>query len=218
VWAGRFTGAARRYVRIAERSGLVVERGAEPAQLDAFYELYLRSVERWAQAAGPAPARWWTAHRREARRKFDLAAAALGDDFVVWTAATTEGPVAAIIVLHHGEAASYWRGAMVEAEAGRTRANYLLHRLAIEEACLAGCRTYHMGETGDSASLAQFKTRFGACALAYTEYRLERLPLTPIASRARSLAEAGLRLLGPRGGSQTGGPHPRHGKSRTGQP
>ncbi len=203
VWAGRFTGAARRYVRIAERSGLAVERGGGPEQLDLFYRLYLRSVERWARDAGPAPARWWVAHRREARRKFELAATALGDDLAIWTARTTEGPVAAIVVLRQGSAASYWRGAMDEAAAGRTRANDLLHRLAIEEACQAGCRTYHMGETGTSASLAQFKTRFGARPVAYAEYRLERLPLTLVASQARRLAEVGVRLLGPRGASQS---------------
>jgi hypothetical protein len=53
-----------------------------------------------------------------------------------------------------------------------------LHRLAIEDACQAGCHVYHMGESGESASLAQFKGRFGAQPQRYAEYRLERLPIT----------------------------------------
>jgi hypothetical protein len=69
--------------------------------------------------------------------------------------------------------------------AGPTRANYLLHRLAIEDACASDCHYYHMGETGQSASLAQFKSRFGALAVAYEEYRFERLPLTPARERLR---------------------------------
>jgi lipid II:glycine glycyltransferase (peptidoglycan interpeptide bridge formation enzyme) len=77
--------------------------------------------------------------------------------------------------------------------AGPTRANYLLHRLAIEEACAAGCRYYDMGETGVSASLAQFKTRFGARPYAYAEYHLERLPITRASYGARGVVK---RLIG----------------------
>jgi hypothetical protein len=77
--------------------------------------------------------------------------------------------------------------------AGPTRANYLLHQYAIREACETGCRYYHFGETGRSSSLAFFKTRFGADAHAYSEYRLERLPLTPVDRRLRGIAK---RLVG----------------------
>jgi len=42
------------------------------------------------------------------------------------------------------------------------RANRLLHRLAIEEACDAGCRSYHMGHSRPGSSLAEFKQSFGA--------------------------------------------------------
>ena len=69
----------------------------------------------------------------------------------------------------------------------------LLHRLAIEEACRAGCRYYHMGESGSSASLAQFKRRFGANAYGYAEYRLERLPITSVDAHLRRLVK---RLIG----------------------
>jgi hypothetical protein len=84
---------------------------------------------------------------------------------------------------------------MDAALAGPTRANYLLHRLAIEDACRAGAERYHMGETGSSVSLAQFKSRFGARRIDYTELRVERLPLTVAGSRAGLVLDRGQRVL-----------------------
>ena len=96
----------------------------------------------------------------------------LGGRCRFWYAWKGDRPVAAILVLQDASA-NYTRGAMDEALIGNTYANYLLHRLAIEDACRAGCRTYHMGETGNSDSLALFKSRFGAKAKPYSELRLE---------------------------------------------
>ncbi len=73
--------------------------------------------------------------------------------------------------------------------AGPTLANYLLHKMAIEEACQAGCRYYHMGETGTSRPLAQFKTHFGAHEIPYAEYRLERLPISKLDRGLRTIVK-----------------------------
>jgi len=48
----------------------------------------------------------------------------------------------------HGENADYWRGYSRKDLAGPSRANNLLQRLAIEDACDAGCRYYSMGGSG----------------------------------------------------------------------
>jgi hypothetical protein len=77
-----------------------------------------------------------------------------------------------------------------EVEAG-TRANQLLHRLAIEHACGLGQRFYHMGESRPDSSLARFKRGFGAQDHVYAAYHFERLPLTP----ATDLARRGLARL-----------------------
>ena len=90
--------------------------------------------------------------------------------------------------------ANYTRGAMDKEVAGPTRANYLLQQLAIEQACEAGCRHYHMGESGTSASMAQFKTRFGARPFPYAEYHLERLPLTAADHHLRTAVKRILRF------------------------
>jgi lipid II:glycine glycyltransferase (peptidoglycan interpeptide bridge formation enzyme) len=96
----------------------------------------------------------------------------LGDACRIWIAWVDGRPAAAVICLVHGNAASYWRGCIDEELASKTRASYLVQKLAIEDACRSGCTTYHMGETGKSASLGQFKEGFGARPHAYEEFRV----------------------------------------------
>jgi hypothetical protein len=186
VWEHRFPGRTRTKVRKAEKSGLVIECDRAGARADVFHDLYQRSVERWARrgreplALARLRARW-----REPREKLERVAKHLGRACEIWVAWHEGRPAAAIVVLRHASAASYWRGAMDVELAGPTRANYLLHARAIEAACRAGCRYYHMGETGSAASLAEFKRNFGAREHAYAEYRFERVPLTRLASLAR---------------------------------
>jgi hypothetical protein len=178
VWRARFTGSARTAVRKAERAGLTVECDAAARQTAVFYELYERSLDRWArQQHEPRALARWRGRRRDPLHKLRLIAEHLGDRCRLWVAWRRGEPVAAIFVLQDSNA-SYTRGAMDKDLAGPTRANYLLHQLAIEQACNAGCGHYHMGESGTSAALAQFKTRFGARPVRYAEYHLERLPLT----------------------------------------
>ncbi|MEA2131237.1 MAG: hypothetical protein QOJ85_4128 [Solirubrobacteraceae bacterium] len=62
--------------------------------------------------------------------------------------------------------------------AAGSRANELLHRRAIEDACVSGARFYHMGEAAPSSSLAHFKQGFGAVEEQHSGYRFERVPLT----------------------------------------
>jgi hypothetical protein len=183
----RFRSSARRAIRKAERSPLTVTRDTSGSHVPVFHALYQRSVDRWAANRGEP---LWLARRRAAMRepeaKFRRVADHLGAACEIWTAWLDARPAASIVVLRHGRSASYWRGAMDTEVGGRTQPNYLLHSRAIEEACRAGCRWYHMGETGSSESLAHFKSRFGARPCDYFEYRVERLPLTEISERIGS--------------------------------
>lgn len=193
VWTKRFRSTTRRNVRKAEQAGLVVECDTSGKLVPVFYGLLQRSFDRWArQQHEPHPLARWRGRRRDPLHKFELIAQALGDACRIWVAWLNGQPAAAILVLQ-ADNAHYTRGAMNKDLAGPTRANYLLHRLAIEDACRAGCRYYHMGESGSSASLAYFKSRFGATAHPYAEYRLERLPITSVDGRLRSLVK---RLIG----------------------
>jgi len=188
VWADVLSSKARRGVRRARKDGVTVTTDATGALVPVFHELYRKSVERWA-AAGREPL--WLARRRallrEPARKYSAIARHLGPAFRISVAWVDGSAAAAIIVVRQGQSASYWRGAMDIDLAGRTHANDLLHATAIEDACQAGCRYYHMGESGSSASLARFKERFGARPYEYVEYRLERMPFTSAGRRLRRL-------------------------------
>jgi lipid II:glycine glycyltransferase (peptidoglycan interpeptide bridge formation enzyme) len=194
VWTSRFASSARRAVRKAERAGLEIECGSDERQLAAFGDLFDRSIERWARSQHEPPmlARL-RARRRDPPRKFRSIAAAIGPSLRVWVARRDGTPVAAIVVLL-GADAHYTRGAMDKELIGPTAANELLHWLAIGEACEAGCRRYHMGETGDSRPLARFKEKLGAQPVPYAEYRFERLPFTRSNAAVRGLVKRALRF------------------------
>ena len=149
VWGEALHGTARTAVRKAERSGSPWS-GTRPADwCPCSTSSIERSLDRWAAAARAAGARALARSRRDSLRKFELIARTLGEACRIWVAWRDRQPAAAILVLQ-GTNASYVRGMMDKELAGPTRANYLLHKLAIEEACEAGCRHYDMGETGPS--------------------------------------------------------------------
>ncbi len=186
VWSERFSGSARRAVRKAEAANLEIRSGSDHELLVDFRRLFELSVERWAVAQGePVALARVRAYRRDPPAKFLHLARALPEGVRVLVAYDADVPIAGLIVLL-GANASYTRGAMDKSRAGSLRANELLQWRAIKEACAAGCRHYHFGETANSASLARFKEKFGAVALPYAEYRFERLPITRASNLVRS--------------------------------
>jgi Acetyltransferase (GNAT) domain len=189
VWRRSFSKAARNAVRRAERMGVDVELDTSGRLGTVFHTLYERSVERWARRQHePLQLARWRARRREPLEKFTELPRLLGSAGRLWVAWTDGRPTAATFVLQDANA-HYTRGAMDEQLAGRTRANYLLQSIAIEDACRSGCRWYHMGDSGLSRGLAQFKEAFGARPVDYAEYVLEQLPVTRLDSGARALAK-----------------------------
>ena len=190
----RFHRSTRRYIRIAERSGLTVESATGAALVPQYHELYLRWVERRARERHVP--RGIAHHRAEPRRRLELIAAHMGPSCRIWHARHDGRPAAALMLVVHGAHAVYLRGCSDLALTRRTKANDLLQRLAIEEACAAGCRYYHMGESGGVASLMSFKERFGARPFSFRELRLERLPVTSLeACVGRTMAAVEARLL-----------------------
>ncbi|MCB9098836.1 MAG: GNAT family N-acetyltransferase [Anaerolineales bacterium] len=189
VWNQCFHSTTRRNVRKANRSDLVVESDTTGKLVSDFYNLFQKSLDRWAnQQNEPLLLARWRGQRRDPIHKFQRMAEVLGEACRIWVARISDQPVAAILVLQ-GTNAHYTRGAMNKELAGPTRANDLLHQLAIQEACRAGCRYYHMGESGESDSLANFKEKFGARPYNYAEYRLERLPVTNADHKIRTLVK-----------------------------
>ncbi|MEU3917532.1 GNAT family N-acetyltransferase [Streptomyces sp. NPDC029004] len=186
VWERRFRGRARRAVRRAERSPVDVEVDRTGRLVPVFYHLYEQSIARWAgQQHEPKALAHWRQTRKFPRRRLEAVAELLGESCAIWVASCAGEPAAAIVVLRHGAHARCWRGAMDRDLAHPVRANFLLHRLAIEDAGTAGCRYYHFGESRPGSSLAAFKEGFGADNFSSPDYRRERLPVSAAEQRLR---------------------------------
>jgi hypothetical protein len=186
--------SARQGVRVAERSGVRVEvdRGGE--LLDQYYRLYLRSVNRWAEHQHePGALAQWRARRRDPLDKLRTISECLGKAFVLTMAYVDDQPVYGSITLL-GQTAHYTRGAMDIALVGKTRAGDLAQWTALQLACDEGCTAFHMGESGQSDSLARYKEKFGAQPVDYSEIRLERLPYSRVDQGIRSVVKKALRF------------------------
>lgn len=196
VWKNRFTGGTRTGVRKAEKSGLVVECDTTGKLIPVYYDLLLQSLKRWARKQNEPE---WLYRLRLtgtiALHKIEAWAKLLGDRCRTWVAWYDNTPVAAIIILQATNA-YYALGAMNKELANLTRANNLLHKLAIEDACRAGCHYYNMGLTGDvSGSLAVFKSHFGAQAYEFNEYHFETIPLTRLRQSFRGAVKSIVQLI-----------------------
>jgi hypothetical protein len=191
VWKSRFRSNTRTRVRNAERS-VTVKSGNDEGMMRELHAMLMHSVARWAKKQHePLALARWRKRQMDPESKFMTILKEAGSLVRIYTAYVAGSPAASILVLRDKEA-HYTRGAMVEELAGPSNANYALHAKAIEEACQAGCSHYHMGETGANSNLAQFKTRFGAEPVPYSEFRLERLPVTPVMNAAKRLLKAGM--------------------------
>jgi hypothetical protein len=182
VWSKRFAAATRRAVRKAEASRLDVVCDTSGGQMRTLHEIYQRWLRQRAQDSGiPAALVVRRNAMRDSLAKYEAVGAALGANCRVWIARLDGVPVAALVVLVHGEHALYWRGYSERDLSNPVRANNLLQRLAIEDACASGCRFYNMGESGGVDSLVDFKERHGARPESFRQYDYERLPYSRFA-------------------------------------
>jgi len=185
--------STRRKIVRTQRSELRVEVDTTGALLGDHYSMYLKSVERWA-AKQHEPL--WLARRRALRRdsidKLQAMADHLGDRFRLVVAYVDDQPAASTI-LFLGPVTRDTRAAIDRDLAAQTNASEAVQWRAIEEAYAYGSTHYNMGESGASASLAQYKEHFGALPVPYAEYRFERVPLSRTDIAARSMVK---RLIG----------------------
>lgn len=195
VWSHRFRGSARTAVRKAGRAGLEVEVDRSGQALGVFFELYERSIQRWAAMQHePVVLTRWRTIRATSPRMMAAVSRNFGKDCEIWVARANGAPAAAIVVLRSGSNAKYWRGAMDKELATPARANEYLHSLAIEEACRDGCRYYEMGQSRPGSPLAAFKEKLGATLRPGYTLRAERLPLDAVRRRTRDAAKSLIRF------------------------
>jgi hypothetical protein len=188
----RMHSSARQGVKVARRSGVRIEVDRSGELLDEYYGLYVLSVDRWSDRQHePRALARWRARRRDPLSKLRTISEAMGKAFVITMAYVEDQPAYASITLL-GQTAHYTRGAMDIGRVGRTRAGDLAQWTMLELACDNGCTAFHMGESGDSESLARYKEKFGAQPVEYAEIRLERLPYTRVDQGVRSVAKRAL--------------------------
>jgi hypothetical protein len=190
VWSHRFTRHARSGVRRAGRYSLDVRRDHGGPGVEFFAALHPRSVDRWARQRGQP---LWLARRlarmRDRAGQVAAVASALGEACVIWSAHRSGEPVAVNIVLQFGRHSLGWLAATDLEQAGETRAGYLLQSLAIEDACRAGARYFHMGESDPGSTVEQFKNHFGPRRIEYHSVRFERLPVSRTQRGLRAAAQ-----------------------------
>ncbi|MFB7243773.1 GNAT family N-acetyltransferase [Streptomyces populi] len=198
VWERRIGRRMRREVRRAERSDVEVEVDRTGRLVPVFYDLYRKSIVRWAEQQHEPLA---LARRRRTRefpeKRLAEVAARLGDGCAIWMAWRAGEPAGACIVLRHGGHAKMWRSAMDRELAHPVRAVPLLYRLAIEDACEASCRTFDMGESAPRSSLAEFKAGFGAESFRSPRLLRERLPVSAADRRLRTAVKRLIRFQDP---------------------
>ena len=193
VWS-KMSKSARRGTRLAERAGVRVETDRTGALLKDYYRLFLLSVNRWAERQHePQALAHFRARRRDPLAKLQAMADTLGKAFAVTLAYIDDQPAFGSITLL-GQTAHDTRAAMDRERIGATCAGDLVQWRTVQLACDLGCTTYHLGESGASASLAQYKEKFGAEPVDYAELRLERLPYTRADQTVRSAVKRVLRF------------------------
>ncbi|MCU1497035.1 MAG: hypothetical protein JWM47_988 [Acidimicrobiales bacterium] len=176
----RFTSSARRAVRSAEKAGIEVEVDTTGRLVPVFHDLLMRSVERWAGSQHePLALARWRADHRDPLAKFQAWSTALHGGCRLLVARRDGAPIAAMIVLQ-GHNAHMTRSAMDRELVGNDRPNELLMWHAIGDAVAAGCRWFHLGESGSSATLSRYKEKYGAVGHDYAEHRIEHVPATRI--------------------------------------
>lgn len=176
-----------RNLRITERRRVRVDVDTAGRLHPVYYRFHLTSVERRAENQhGSRVLARWRAPRRDPLEKFEAKSKHLSEASRLFVAFVGDRPAASVVVLF-GRTARYIRGAM-------DRANDALHLAAIDQVCLDGCSTDHLGKSRASASLARCEERFGAVPVDYSEYRIERLPITAVDSAVRSAVKTVLRF------------------------
>ena len=194
VWAHRFRSKTRQGMRAAQRraqeANVNVRSGHDAELVSQFYELFLTWTARRASANG-IPMQLAQARARivEPRRKYAVVASELGDRCRIRVASLEGRSVAATMTLLGDRTSIYWRGCDDRAKARSLHVIELLHLAAIEEACDRGHQYYEMGESGNVASLEDFKVKLGGIAYPVAEYRLESFPLSRLQDSAKTTAK-----------------------------
>ena len=186
--AAQFCAKIQQKLRRAVRLGVEVEKDTSGRLVPVFYDIYRAWAERRIPRSGlPAPVARRLALWREPYRKFATVAEATGKACRVFVAWHQGRPVAASILLVHGQHAIGWRSYSIPELAAPVSANLLTQVTGIEDAVRSGCHYIDLGQSGDVASLEHYKDSLGASARSVVDLRIEPAGLARLrAARVRA--------------------------------
>lgn len=192
----RFHKSAKKGIRTAEKAGVRVETGYAGDLLPVFYELAIKARAHWAiRQHEPVWLAQLRGRARDSLHKWRTIARHLGPGLQITVASHDCRPVAAGIVLQNGRAGHGTLLAM-DPEMPHLGACHLLNWVVLRNACAAGARSFHMGESATPGAAA-FKESFGARRYLFEELRFERLPFSAAEATLRSVVKT---MVGFRGG------------------
>jgi hypothetical protein len=174
-----------------------VERDTTGRLTPVFYSVYRQWMEEKARESD-VPRRFaerLVGGRQEPIELYHALATNLGEACRQWVAWHAGEPVAVAITFVHGEHALIWRSFSRKDLATPVRAMNLLNKLAIEDACEAGCRYYAMGQSAGVPGLERFKETLGATPRPAPEFLIERLPVMRLVRLRRRAEAAAYRAL-----------------------
>ena len=132
-------------MRKGERAGLDIETDRSGRQLEVFYELYEKSMQRWSTMMHePSWYTRWHVTRATPLSMLKAVAQHFGEDCTTWVA-FRQHPRRRHHRLEGGLAGVWLAGSLGQGTGRPTRASLLLQKLAIEDACNGGCRFFDMG-------------------------------------------------------------------------
>ena len=146
--------AVRQTITKGERLGVTVRVGSAPADLDAFYRLYVRNRRR--HGIPPQPRRLFAA----------ILERMTGSPGAALYLAEHEGVAVAGLIMVRYNGVTYAKYEGVDETRRELVALYPLFWKTIEDAVLAGDRCYDFGRTAsDNPGLGEFKKRWGTTAV-----------------------------------------------------
>ena len=167
-------GSTRRELQRAVRVGVEVEKDTTGRLVPLFHEIYRAWVERWIPRSGlPHMVARRTAMRQEPYAKFATVAARTGDACRMFLAWYHGRPVAATIMLVHGQHAVAWRSYSIAELPTPVCAHLLTQVTAIEDAVRSGCRSIDLGQWGGAGDPQREENLLGAVPRSVVDLRIE---------------------------------------------
>lgn len=154
LWENVFSGKVRNQTRKAQKSALALKSGNDIDFINAFFELYKLSCERWGIEAYYPP-------------KLFKNLSAEGKEKVKILTAEYEGKtIAGILLLCGYNDIFYWAGAFDKEYSQYCPNNFLLTE-AVKDGCEKGYKYFNMGASDELQNVKKYKESFGCEEIEY---------------------------------------------------